>query len=162
MRWHDPATKGWVAPDWPEEYGGTGWTRAALHLRRGVRLRRRAAADAVRSAHVRAGADTFGTDAQKKRFLPRISGRGFWCQGYSEPGAGSDLASLKTRAVAQGELRRQRPEDLDHLAHYADWIFCLVRTDAKTQAQGISFLLIDMKTPGVTVGRSIRWTAGTR
>jgi alkylation response protein AidB-like acyl-CoA dehydrogenase len=97
---------------------------------------------------------TFGGDEQKKKFLPRIlSGDDWWCQGYSEPGAGSDLASLRTKAV----------RDRDHyvvnghktwttLAQHADWIFCLVRTDPQAKAQsGISFLLIDMKTPGVTV-----------
>jgi alkylation response protein AidB-like acyl-CoA dehydrogenase len=97
----------------------------------------------------------FGTDAQKKRFLPRIyDGDDFWCQGYSEPGAGSDLASLKTRAVRQGDhyvVTGQKTWTT--LGHYADWIFCLVRTGGpgvKNQ-EGISFLLMDMKTPGITV-----------
>jgi len=97
----------------------------------------------------------FGTDAQKKRFLPRIyDGSDFWCQGYSEPGSGSDLASLKTRATREGDhyvVNGQKTWTT--LAHYGDWIFCLVRTDAgaKKQQEGISFLLIDMKTPGITV-----------
>jgi alkylation response protein AidB-like acyl-CoA dehydrogenase len=97
----------------------------------------------------------FGTDAQKKRFLPRIyQGDDFWCQGYSEPGSGSDLASLKTRAARQGDhyiVTGQKTWTT--LAHFADWIFCLVRTgsaDDKKQ-EGISFLLIDMKSPGITV-----------
>ena len=97
----------------------------------------------------------FGTDAQKQRFLPRIyRGEDFWCQGYSEPGSGSDLASLQTRAVRDGDhyvVNGQKTWTT--LAHIADWIFCLVRTDAdrERKQEGISFLLIDMKTPGITV-----------
>ena len=97
----------------------------------------------------------FGIPEQQKRFLPRIiSGEDWWCQGYSEPGAGSDLASLKTRAERQGDhyvVNGQKTWNT--LGQYADWIFCLVRTDpnAPKPQQGISFLLIDMKTPGITV-----------
>ncbi len=96
----------------------------------------------------------FGNAAQKQRFLPRIaSAQDWWCQGYSEPGAGSDLASLKTRAVRRGEhyvVNGQKTWIT--LAQHADWIFCLVRTDpAAKQQSGISFLLIDMKSPGITV-----------
>jgi alkylation response protein AidB-like acyl-CoA dehydrogenase len=97
----------------------------------------------------------FGTEAQKKRFLPRIyHGEDFWCQGYSEPGSGSDLASLKTRAVRDGDRYVVTGQKIwTTLAHHADWIFCLVRTDPNTgkRQDGISFLLIDMKTPGITV-----------
>jgi hypothetical protein len=97
----------------------------------------------------------FGTDAQKKTYLPRMyNGEDFWCQGYSEPGSGSDLASLKTRAVRQGDHYLVTGQKIwTTLAHYADWIFCLVRTDTKSEKRqdGISFLLIDMKTPGITV-----------
>jgi alkylation response protein AidB-like acyl-CoA dehydrogenase len=97
----------------------------------------------------------FGTDAQKRFFLPRIyNGEDFWCQGYSEPGSGSDLASLKTRAVREGDhyvVNGQKTWTT--LAHYGDWIFCLVRSEsgAEKKQEGISFLLIDMKTPGITV-----------
>jgi alkylation response protein AidB-like acyl-CoA dehydrogenase len=97
----------------------------------------------------------FGSPEQQQRFLPRIlSADDWWCQGYSEPGAGSDLASLKTRAERQGDhyiVNGQKTWNT--LGQYADWIFCLVRTDpnAPKQQQGISFLLIDMKTPGITV-----------
>ena len=97
----------------------------------------------------------FGSPEQQKRFLPRIiSGEDWWCQGYSEPGAGSDLASLKTRAERQGDhyvVNGQKTWNT--LGQYANWIFCLVRTDpnAPKRQQGISFLLIDMKTPGITV-----------
>jgi alkylation response protein AidB-like acyl-CoA dehydrogenase len=97
----------------------------------------------------------FGTEAQKKRFLPRIyNGDDFWCQGYSEPGSGSDLASLKTKALRQGEHYVVNGQKIwTTLAHYADWIFCLVRTDPtlEKRQEGISFLLMDMKTPGITV-----------
>ncbi len=97
----------------------------------------------------------FASDAQKKRFLPRIyNGDDFWCQGYSEPGSGSDLASLKTKALRQGDHYVVNGQKIwTTLAHYADWIFCLVRTDVATpkRQEGISFLLMDMKTPGITV-----------
>jgi alkylation response protein AidB-like acyl-CoA dehydrogenase len=97
----------------------------------------------------------FGTDAQKKRFLPRIyNGDDVWCQGYSEPGSGSDLASLKTSAVRRGDRYVVNGQKIwTSGAHYADWIFCLVRTDSETtrRQEGISFLLFDMKTPGITV-----------
>jgi hypothetical protein len=97
----------------------------------------------------------FGTDAQKQRFLPRIyRGDDFWCQGYSEPASGSDLASLRTSAVRRGERYIVNGQKLwTTLAHMADWIFCLVRTDtiAERKQDGISFLLIDLRTPGVTV-----------
>src|SRR5438093_902106 len=97
----------------------------------------------------------FGNEAQKKRFLPRIyQGEDFWCQGYSEPGSGSDLASLKTKAVREnGRYVVNGQKTWTTLAHYADWIFCLVRTDptSEKRQEGISFLLIDMKTPGVSV-----------
>jgi hypothetical protein len=97
----------------------------------------------------------FGTEAQKKRFLPRIyDGDDFWCQGYSEPGSGSDLASLKTKAVKDQDSYVVNGQKIwTTLAHYADWIFCLVRTDPSVERrqEGISFLLMDMKTPGITV-----------
>jgi alkylation response protein AidB-like acyl-CoA dehydrogenase len=97
---------------------------------------------------------TFGSDEQKKRFLPDIlSSNAWWCQGYSEPGSGSDLASLTTRAVRDGDhYIVNGTKAWTTLAQHADWIFCLVRTDANAKKQqGISFLLIDMKSPGVTV-----------
>jgi alkylation response protein AidB-like acyl-CoA dehydrogenase len=97
---------------------------------------------------------TFGNRAQQERFLPRIiSGEDWWCQGYSEPNAGSDLASLRTKAERQGDhyvVNGQKAWTT--FAHYADWMFCLVRTSSEGRQQaGISFLLIDMKTPGITV-----------
>ncbi len=106
----------------------------------------------------------FGTDAQKKRFLPKIlAGEEVWCQGYSEPNAGSDLASLKLRAEddGKGNFVINGQKTWTTYAQYADWIFCLVRTDPGAKKQeGISFILVDMKTPGVTV-KPFLTTGGT-
>ncbi|HEU5189243.1 MAG TPA: acyl-CoA dehydrogenase family protein [Methylomirabilota bacterium] len=157
LGWHRIlAKKGWVAPDWPVEWGGTGWSvteRYIFEEECGY-----AATPPLVAFGLRMCAPVllrFGTEAQKKRFLPRIyNGEDFWCQGYSEPGSGSDLASLKTKAARQGDHYVVTGQKIwTTLAHHADWIFCLVRTDP-TQAKrqdGISFLLIDMKTPGITV-----------
>src|SRR5580765_1345822 len=157
LRWHKIlAKKGWVAPDWPQEWGGTDWNvvqRYIFEEECGF-----AATPMVVPFGVRMCAPVllqFGTDAQKKRFLPRIyQGEDFWCQGYSEPGSGSDLAWLKTKAIRQGDHYVVNGQKIwTTLGHYADWIFCLVRSDpgVEKRQEGISFLLIDMKTPGVTV-----------
>ena len=156
-RWHRIlAAKGWIAPAWPREWGGTGWNVVQRYI--------------FEEECGYAGAPPlspfgltmcgpvllkFGTEAQKQRFLPRIyDGDDFWCQGYSEPGSGSDLASLRTAAVRQGDhyVVNGQKTWTTH-AHFADWIFCLVRTSRETERrqEGISFLLIDMKTPGITV-----------
>lgn len=156
MAWHKVLyQKGWIAPSWPKEYGGTGWTSTQKYIF-GEEC---ADADAPGTlpfglAMVGPVIYTFGNEEQKKQHLPKIlSGECWWCQGYSEPGSGSDLASLKTTAVREGDhyiVNGQKTWTT--LAQYADWIFCLVRTDMKAkQQEGISFLLIDMKTPGVTV-----------
>lgn len=148
--------KGWAAPAWPREHGGPGWTP----VQRYVFDSEIAAADAPRVmpfgvSMVGPVIFTFGDDAQKARFLPRIlSADDWWCQGYSEPGAGSDLAGLRTRAVRDGDdyvVTGQKTWTTS--AQWADWIFCLVRTDpdAPKPQQGISFLLIDMRSPGVDV-----------
>lgn len=142
-------------PNWPKEYGGTGWSPVEHYIYD------QEACDFPAKAMYDVGVSlvgpviyTFGNDAQKKKYLPRIAKvEEFWCQGFSEPGAGSDLASLKTRAVRDGDHYIVNGQKMwTSWAHYADWIFCLVRTnpDAKRQ-QGISFLLVDMKTPGLTV-----------
>ena len=157
IRWHKIlAAKGWAVPHWPREWGGTGWNITQRYI--------------FDEEFGLAGAPNlppfgpnmcasvlhrFGTPAQKERFLPRIrEGDDFWVQGYSEPGAGSDLAALKMRAERQGDHYLCNGQKIwTTLGHYGDWIFCLVRTDptvAKRQ-EGISFLLIDMKTPGITV-----------
>ena len=156
LSWHRIlAKKGWIAPAWPVEYGGTGWTAT----QRFIWSEELAAADCVGTmpfglSMVGPVIYTHGTPEQKAQFLPGIlSGDDWWCQGYSEPGAGSDLASLRTKAVRDGDhyvVNGQKTWTT--MAQHADWGFFLVRTDSDAKAQeGISFLLINMKTPGVTV-----------
>ncbi|WP_223536531.1 acyl-CoA dehydrogenase family protein [Pseudomonas sp. GL-B-16] len=147
--------QGWLAPGWPVEFGGTGWNAVQKHIFDEECFA--AGAPKVVSFGLKMVAPViikFGTTEQKAHFLPRIlSCEDWWCQGYSEPGAGSDLSSLKTRAVREGDhyvVNGQKTWTT--LAHFADWMFCLVRTDPEARQQrGISFLLIDMKTPGITV-----------
>ncbi|OPK06664.1 acyl-CoA dehydrogenase family protein [Pseudomonas sp. VI4.1] len=156
LRWQGVlARRGWYAANWPVEQGGTGWSVVQRHIFE----EECAAFGAPRliSFGVNMVAPVimkFGSEAQKAYYLPRIlSGEDWWCQGYSEPGAGSDLASLKTRAVLDGDhyvVNGQKTWTT--LGQHANLIFCLVRTDPQAQQQrGISFLLIDMATPGVTV-----------
>jgi alkylation response protein AidB-like acyl-CoA dehydrogenase len=157
LGWHRKlAAKGWVAPFWPKEWGGTDWTVVQRYIFE--EECESAGAPPVVSFGVRMCAPVllrFGTPEQKQRFLPRIyNGDDFWVQGYSEPGAGSDLASLKTRAVRDGDHYVVTGQKIwTTLGHYGDWIFCLVRTDpaAGKKQDGISFLLIDMTSPGITV-----------
>ena len=147
--------KGWAAPSWPEEYGGTGWTRLQQYIF--AIESARAGAPALSPMGLRMVGPAimgYGTPAQKSYYLPRIlSGEDYWCQGYSEPGAGSDLASLQLRAVAHGDDYVLNGSKIwtTH-AHWANRMFCLVRTraDGKPQA-GITFLLLDMATPGIRV-----------
>ncbi|MCP5433672.1 MAG: acyl-CoA dehydrogenase family protein [Alphaproteobacteria bacterium] len=147
--------KGWVAPSWPKEYGGTGWSPTQKYIWDEETARiGTPALNGFGLNMVGPVIYTFGTDEQKKRYLPGIlSGANWWCQGYSEPGAGSDLAGVRTRAVREGDhyiVNGQKTWTT--LAQYADMIFCLVRTDPNVKKQeGISFLLIDMKTPGIAV-----------
>jgi len=157
MRWHRTlAQKGWVAPAWPKDWGGTGWNVVQRYIF-DEELGFAGAPPIIPFGVTMCAAVLlrFGSEAQKKRFLPRIyNGDDFWCQGYSEPGSGSDLASLKTRALRQGDHYVVNGQKIwTTLAHYADWIFCLVRTDPtlEKRQEGISFLLMDMKTPGITV-----------
>lgn len=151
--------QGWSMPHWPEEHGGPGWNG----------IRRFIFEDEMRRAYAptvdRIGPElvapviyTFGSEAMKQRFLPAIkSGQAFWAQGFSEPGAGSDLASLRTRADRDGDhyvVNGQKTWTTE--GHHADWIFLLVRTDQNVKPQqGISALLVDLKTPGVVM-RPIR------
>jgi alkylation response protein AidB-like acyl-CoA dehydrogenase len=156
LAWHKVLhKKGWVAPAWPVEYGGTGWTATQKY----IWSEETARADCIRLmpfglAMVGPVIYAFGTPEQKAQFLPRIlSGEDWWCQGYSEPGSGSDLASLRTTAVLDGDhyvVNGQKTWTT--MAQHADWGFFLVRTNKDVkQQEGISFLLIDMKTPGITV-----------
>jgi hypothetical protein len=147
--------KGWVAPNWPEEYGGTGWTPTQKYIFANE-MGRIGAPEPVPFGlkMVAPVIMTYGTEEQKQRFLPDIlESNVWWCQGYSEPNAGSDLASLKTTAVRDGdEYIVNGSKTWNTYGQYADWIFCLVRTDNTAKKQeGISFLLIDMKSPGITL-----------
>jgi hypothetical protein len=154
--WHKKlATRGWVAPAWPVEWGGTGWTPTQKHIfdeecaRAGTPQIMPFGIAMVAPVMMR-----FGNEGQKRHYLPRIlDGTDWWCQGYSEPGSGSDLASLKTRAERRGDKYIVNGQKTwTTLAQHADMIFCLVRTDPEAKKQeGISFLLIDMHSPGITV-----------
>jgi alkylation response protein AidB-like acyl-CoA dehydrogenase len=147
--------KGWLGYGWPKEFGGPGWTAVQKHLFE----EECALAGAPRlmpfgPVMVAPVIMAFGTPEQHQRFLPGIaSGEVWWSQGYSEPGSGSDLASLKTRAERQGNKYIVNGQKTwTTMAQHGDWIFCLVRTSTEGKPQtGISFLLIDMKSPGVTV-----------
>ena len=157
MRWHRIlAKKGWVAPAWPKEWGGTGWNVVQRYIFE-EELGYAGTPPLIPFGLAMCGPVLlrFGTEAQKKRFLPRIyDGDDFWCQGYSEPGSGSDLASLNTKAERRGDHYIVNGQKIwTTLGHYAYWIFCLVRTDStlSKRQEGISFLLIDMKSPGIKV-----------
>ncbi|MDP6688466.1 MAG: acyl-CoA dehydrogenase family protein [Alphaproteobacteria bacterium] len=155
-RWHKTLhEKGWIAPAWPEEHGGTGWTP----MQRYIYDSEAGAAGAPRlfSMGLRMVGPVvmkFGTDEQKNFYLPRIrAGDDVWCQGYSEPGSGSDLASLQCRAVADGDDYVVNGTKIWTTgAQHATRMFCLVRTSTEGKPQeGISFILIDMNTPGITI-----------
>ena len=156
VRWHKILAKqGWAAPSWPKKFGGPGWSTIQQHIFEEECAS--AGAPPVLAFGVRMVAPVimhFGNAAQQEYFLPKIlSGEHWWCQGYSEPGSGSDLASLKTRAERRGDKYIVNGQKTwNTLGHYADWIFCLVRTNTEVrQQEGISFLLIDMKSPGISV-----------
>lgn len=149
------AARGWTAPEWPTEYGGGGLSREQAKVL-ASELRRIQAQPALNSFGVWMLGPAllqFGTEEQKQRFLPEIvRGEIRWCQGYSEPGAGSDLASIQTRAEDRGDHWIVNGQKIwTSYADKADWIFCLVRTDPQAPKHlGISFVLFDMATPGVT------------
>ncbi len=155
---------GWAAPAWPVEFGGTGWSKvqqyifetecaladAPPQLAFGIKM--------IGPVLIR-----YGTPAQQQQFLPGVlSGIDWWCQGYSEPGSGSDLASLRMQAVRDGDHYVLNGQKIwNTLGQFADWIFCLVRTDSGGKPQrGISFVLVDMRSPGITV-RPTRLLDGT-
>ena len=147
--------RGWGCVGWPEEYGGTGWTDSQKQIFSAECSRAEAPMQSpFGETMVGPVIYTFGTQEQKDTHLENIrNGSTLWCQGYSEPGSGSDLASLRTSAIRDGDEYVVNGQKIwTTQAHFADWIFCLVRTktDGKPQ-EGISFLLIDMKTPGVEV-----------
>jgi pimeloyl-CoA dehydrogenase large subunit len=155
--WHRALdARGWSVPDWPVEHGGPGWTPVQRFIFR-EELQAAPAPQPQQFGTMMVGPViiAFGTEAQKQRFLPRIrSLEDWWCQGFSEPGAGSDLASLKTAARREGDhYIVSGQKTWTTLAHWANWIFTLVRTDPKAakRQQGIGFLLIDMTSPGITV-----------
>lgn len=155
-QWLDAmASRGWTAPEWPKEYGGGGLSKDEARILRSE----------MREMGARTPLDSFGiwmlgpallkygNEAQKKEHLPKIvRGEIRWCQGYSEPGAGSDLASLQTKAEDKGDHYLVNGQKIwTSYANKADWIFCLVRTNPTVKKhEGISFLLFDMTTPGVT------------
>ena len=147
--------KGWSVPHWPREWGGTGWSPVQQYIFMDE-IQQAPALQPLPFGHNMLGPVLieFGSEAQKTRFLPRIANLDdWWCQGFSEPGAGSDLASLKTTARREGDTYVVNGQKTwTTLGQHADWIFCLVRTDpAAKKQQGISFLLIDMRTKGITV-----------
>ncbi len=154
--WHKKLyEKGWIAPGWPREHGGTGWNEVQRFIFANECWQRGAPMLAPFGITMCGPVlMAFGTEEQKQYFLPRIlSMQDYWCQGYSEPGSGSDLASLKTRAEDKGDKYLVNGHKIwtTH-AHHANRIFLLVRTDTATKPQaGISFLLVDMDSPGIRV-----------
>ena len=165
MAWHKILYgRGWVAPNWPVEFGGTGWTPLQCHIfdeEIGLAGSPRVLPFGVNM--VGPVIMEFGNDTQKAHYLPRIlSCEDVWCQGYSEPGSGSDLASLKTRAVRDGDEYVVNGSKIwTTSAHWADMIFCLVRTDTNAKNQeGISFLLINMHASGIDVRPIITMDGG--
>ena len=147
--------KGWIAPDWPAEYGGTGWSderKYVFNMEMAL-----AGAPSTSNMGLRMCAPVimaFGSPEQKAQHLPKIlSSDVWWCQGYSEPGSGSDLASLSMKAERDGDHYILNGSKIwTTYAQWADWMFCLVRTSVEDRPQkGISFLLLDMKTPGITI-----------
>jgi alkylation response protein AidB-like acyl-CoA dehydrogenase len=149
------ASRGWLCPNWPKEYGGPGWNSTQKFIFEMEMAR--ADSPYLSSFSIKMVAPVlmkYGSAVQKQRFLPKIAAaEELWCQGYSEPGSGSDLASLRTKAVREGDYYIVNGQKIwTTNAHYADWIFCLVRTSNEGKRQeGISFLLIDMKSPGIKI-----------
>ena len=148
------ANRGWTVPDWPRDYGGGGLSTAETRILK-EEMQRIGARPPLTSFGISMLGPAllrFGTEEQKKHYLPQIArGEVRWCQGYSEPGAGSDLAGLQTRAEDKGDHWLVNGQKVwTSYADKADWIFCLVRTSNESKQGGISFLLFDMETPGVS------------
>jgi len=149
------AERGWTVPEWPKEYGGGGLDREQAKVLRAEmkRIGARSPLDSFGIWMLGPALLKYGTEEQKKKYLPQIArGEIRWCQGYSEPGAGSDLASLQTRAEDKGDHWIVNGQKIwTSYADKSDWMFCLVRTDPTAKKhEGISFVLFDMATPGVT------------
>jgi alkylation response protein AidB-like acyl-CoA dehydrogenase len=158
------AEKGWGAPTWPKQYGGGGLTQSEARVLQ-QEMERIGASNPMLGMGTSMFGPTlleYGTEAQKQRHIPKIvSGEVRWCQGYSEPGAGSDLAGLQTKCEDAGDHWVVNGQKIwTSGAQYADWCFCLVRTDQTKKHEGISFVLIDMHQPGVET-RPIRLIAGS-
>jgi acyl-CoA dehydrogenase len=148
------ATRGWTVPDWPKDYGGGGLSAAEARVLK-EEMQRIGARPPLMSFGISMLGPAllaFGTEEQKRHYLPQIArGEIRWCQGYSEPGAGSDLAGLQTKAEDEGNHWLVNGQKVwTSYADKADWIFCLVRTSSESKQGGISFLLFDMETPGVS------------
>ncbi len=155
-RWHRKLFEaGWIAPSWPEEFGGTGWNQEQQHIfTEELTLAGAPMLMPFALGMIGPVLCAFGTDEQREQHLPGIlDGSVWWCQGYSEPGSGSDLASLKTRAIRDGDsyvINGQKIWTTN--AHRSDWMFALVRTDTDSKPQqGITFLMVSMSTPGIEV-----------
>ena len=158
-RWHRKLFEaGWIAPSWPEEFGGTGWNQEQQHIfTEELTLAGAPMLMPFALGMIGPVLCAFGTDEQREQHLPGIlDGSVWWCQGYSEPGSGSDLASLKTRAIRDGDsyvINGQKIWTTN--AHRSDWMFALVRTDTDSKPQqGITFLMVSMSTPGIEIGRA--------
>ena len=155
--WYDALDrKGWAVPDWPEEHGGTSWTPTQKYIWNRETVKAYCPERSPFGASMLAPVlYTWGSESQQKKFLPPIRKETVqWCQGYSEPNAGSDLANLRTKAVLVNDHYVVNGTKLwTSSAHFADWMFCLVRTNTNTDRpqKGISFLLIDMNSPGIEV-----------
>ncbi len=166
VRWHKRLNEGgWVAVNWPKQYGGRGATIMQRLIFREELGRLRLSEPMIGMGIGLLGPTLmhWGTEEQKRRHLPAIlKGEEVWCQGYSEPGSGSDLASVQTRAVENGDYFVVNGQKVwTSVAHHADWIFALVRSDPDApKHKGISYLLIDMHTPGVTVRPLVQMTGG--
>lgn len=164
-RWLEAmADRGWTVPDWPNDYGGGGLSADETRALRDEmqKMGARVPLTSFGISMLGPALLKFGTEAQKRRFLPEIArGTIRWCQGYSEPGAGSDLAGLQTRAEDKGDHWLVNGQKVwTSYADKADWIFCLVRTSTQSKQGGISFLLFDMLTPGVST-KPIRLISGS-
>lgn len=155
--------RGWTAPEWPKEYGGGGLSQAEAKVLREEMAALKLPLPLVGFGLTMIGPTLlqYGTEEQKREHLPKIArGEIRWCEGFSEPGAGSDLAALQTRAVRNGDSFLLNGQKVwNSLAHLADWMFMLVRTDPSKKHEGITFLMVDMETPGVEV-RPIRLISG--